>query len=90
LFILIIPKEINNRNTKIFSRDEQRRLTDYLIGNIDIKNSGILLSLYTGIRIGELCAIQWKNIDVKTKSISIEKTLQRIYLKSDTGKGKLK
>ena len=43
---------------------------------------GILLTLYTGIRIGELCALQWKNIDMKNQTIHIEKTIQRISVDS--------
>ena len=47
---------------------------------------GILICLYTGIRIGELCALEWKNIDLKRGVISIKQTLYRI--KSDKGKKK--
>ena len=48
--------------------------------NKTIKNLGILLTLYSGIRIGELCALQWKDIDFKNNILYINKTLQRIYI----------
>lgn len=57
---------------------EQRKLCDYLITNINNRNFGILLCLYTGIRIGELCALKWSDIDVREKFLKIEKTMIRI------------
>ena len=45
-----------------------------------------MICLYTGIRIGELCALEWKNIDLKRGVISIRQTLYRV--KSDNEKRK--
>ena len=39
------------------------------------------MTLYSGIRIGELCALQWKDIDFKNNILHINKTLQRVYIK---------
>ncbi|MCD8018111.1 MAG: site-specific integrase [Clostridiales bacterium] len=39
---------------------------------------GVLLSLYGGIRIGEVCGLQWKDIDGKNGTLSINKTVYRI------------
>lgn len=39
---------------------------------------GILLCLYTGMRIGEICALKWKNIDINNQIINVRKTIQRI------------
>ena len=39
------------------------------------------MALYTGIRIGEICALKWKDINFKNNTIIINKTLQRIYIK---------
>ena len=39
---------------------------------------GVIISLCTGIRIGELCALQWSDIDTEANIITINKTLQRI------------
>lgn len=46
---------------------------------------GILLCMYTGVRIGELCALQWKDIDIENKVITIHKTLQRTKAFHETG-----
>lgn len=36
--------------------------------------------MYTGLRIGEVCALRWKNIDFEKKLIEVEKTVQRVYM----------
>ena len=65
-------------NLPVLSPDEQRRLSGYLRANPNRVNIGVLLLLYTGIRIGELCALQWEDIDIANHMISVTKTIQRI------------
>jgi len=57
---------------------EQNDLLNYAKENLDHKKLGIIIALYTGIRLGELCALQWQDIDFKEGILSITKTLQRI------------
>lgn len=63
---------------RVLSRAEQETLTGYLIENSTRKNMGILLCLFTGIRIGELCALQMKDIFIEQKYIYIHGTMQRV------------
>lgn len=63
---------------RILSVGEQHRLQCYLGDHIDPLNLGILVCLYTGIRIGELCALQWSDISLTEKTLYIHQTLQRI------------
>ena len=61
--------------------DKLRRLEAYLLGKADDMDStsiGILLSGCCGLRIGELCALQWKNINWEEGTIQIRGTMQRI------------
>ena len=55
---------------------------------MDTISFGIYFCLYTGLRIGELCALQWKNIDLENKKIYIKKTLVRIKNPDMTSKKK--
>ena len=73
-----IPIRTSQKHMRVFSREEQKRLTDYLFSNPSSANLGILLSLYTGLRIGELCALRWKDINLKEQDLFIHSTLQRI------------
>lgn len=75
------PKVKNVKNKYVLSKYEQNKLMKYVLTNINNKNIGILLSLLSGIRIGELCALKWEDINFEDETIEINKTLQRIYIK---------
>ena len=47
---------------EILSLSEQTTLQEYLVNQLDSLNLGILICLYTGIRVGELCALTWEKI----------------------------
>jgi len=77
------PTNIARKSVEIFTRDEELILIKYLQKNGTPRNLGILLCLCSGMRIGEICALKWEDIDIKKSVIHINKTLQRIYLRSD-------
>lgn len=62
----------------VFTVNEQAQLVLYLRHNLSLETLGILLCLYTGIRVGELCALTWNDIDMQNSVLHINKTLQRI------------
>lgn len=62
----------------VFERTEQIKLEYHLMHNQSKTNMGILLCLYTGLRIGELCALKWHDIDLANGQVSVTKTIQRI------------
>ena len=76
----IYPKITQKDKIYTLSKQSQESLTNYILENQSIKTLGILLTLYSGIRIGELCALQWKDIDFKNNILHINKTLQRVYI----------
>lgn len=65
---------------KVLTLEEQHKLSNYLLESDDLRDIGILVCLFTGLRIGELCALTWKNISIKDETLYIEKTLQRIKI----------
>ncbi len=75
------PKLTEDNKLKVLSLDEQKIVTTYLLNHKTNKNIGLLLSLFCGIRIGELCALKWSDVDVKNSSLNIDKTLQRLCIK---------
>lgn len=77
------PKIGNKDKIYIMPKKDQERLITYIKQNEDTRSLGILLALYSGIRIGELCSLQWKDIDFKNNIMHINKTLQRIYIKDN-------
>lgn len=82
---IAIPK-LKYQDFKILTFNEQLKLEKICLQKFDPMYMGILLSLYTGIRIGELCALTWGNIDLKNRKIYITKTLQRIYIQKNKTK----
>lgn len=69
-------------NVKSLSMERQVQLIHCLKDSFDYQKVGILLALYTGMRIGEICALRWKNIDLDRGVIHVSETLQRISVKS--------
>lgn len=72
--------QTENRKIQIFSQEAQNKLTQAILDNLSYKTFGILLCANSGLRIGELCALKWSDIDIQNKIIHITKTLQRIYM----------
>jgi integrase len=70
---------------RIFSRSEQEKLCDYLYSHPDKFNLGILVCLFTGLRIGEICGLRWEDISLEDRTVRIRRTIQRIQSSSDTG-----
>lgn len=89
-YSITVPKinyvKEHQREMRVFSAQEQRVITEYLLQQIDIHKFGVLLALYTGMRIGELCALRWD--DITDEHIIINKTMMRI--KNEQGKTEVK
>lgn len=62
----------------ILTREEQKILESYIKNRNDMISIAIILCLYTGLRLGELCALTKNDIDLENHCISVNKTVQRI------------
>ncbi len=71
---------------RVFSMEEEEQLVNYLREHMDLSALGILLCLFTGIRVGELCALKWDDIDLDENKISVSKTMQRIRINTAEGR----
>ncbi len=80
-----VPKS-ESKETKVFNKDERGRLQSYLQCNLTESNLGILLTMYSGLRIGELCALTWDDIDFQNGIIHVSKTVQRVSRSSGGSK----
>ncbi len=63
---------------RILSRMEQGKLSKYLYVNMTPCNLGIIVCLYTGLRIGEVCALKWQDVLFDEQCIYIHQTMQRL------------
>lgn len=82
---VILPKGRKKPSVRILESDEQQRLTTYLTRNMDKTALGIFISLYTGLRIGELCGLKWEDIDFKKRILIVRRTVQRIDNSDENG-----
>lgn len=78
------------KEMRVLSLDEQQKLENYLFCNLDLTAVGCLLALYTGLRLGELCALTLSDFDLSNGTIRISKTMQRIKNHDDKNKAKTK
>lgn len=70
-----------SNSVEIMNRTEQARLMQFLHRDMDISKAGIFLCLSTGLRLGEVCALQWTDIDAEQKLLHVNRTVQRIESK---------
>ncbi len=70
---------VQKAEVPVLSHDEQKKYEEYLIKNLNLSNMGILISLYCGLRIGEVCALEWENIDLDNMVIHIRTTVARVH-----------
>ena len=74
------PTKQMNSALHVLSLAQQRKLMLYLSRNLSGYNLGLALCLNTGLRIGEICALTWGDLDLKTGVVHVNKTIQRVYL----------
>lgn len=72
---MIYPREI-----EVFTEREKQKLEKYLLSSKNLKDIGVLISLFSGLRIGEVCSLKWSNIDLESKFIYVKHTMQRVYI----------
>ena len=72
------PKN-REKQVECFSKMEQRKIEAYIFEKNKPKLLGIILCLYTGLRIGELMALEWSDIDLQKGMIKISKSCHDIW-----------
>ena len=83
-----MPK-IQRNEISVLNESERKNLQNHLVNNLNNTNIGILLTMYSGMRIGEICALKWSDIDLQSGIIRISKTVQRINDKIGSSKTKI-
>ncbi len=64
----------------VLSVGNHRKMLDYIQSHFTFKNLGIYICLTGGLRIGEVCALQWKDVDIERGVLMIRKTVERVYI----------
>lgn len=80
---IYLPKT-SKHELQILSVSQQNLLEQYILNNLDFTTLGIYISLYAGLRIGEVCALRWSDIDFENRIIKVRSTVIRV--KAENGK----
>lgn len=74
------PTDREKQEIEVLSRTNQKQLMEYVQSHFTFMNLGIYICLCAGLRIGEVCALSWDDLDIDSGVINISKTIQRIYV----------
>ena len=86
----IFYPSMHSQEIQVLSKLEQQKLEEAVFAANNSISAGILLALYSGLRIGEICALQWKDIRFEEKNLQISKTIIRIRNLDSDSKQKTK
>lgn len=81
--LLEFPKERREDAVRAMTYEEQQRFVKAVYGAPDRRSVSYLLTLFTGLRIGEVCGLQMGDISLQQGSVAVRRTVQRIYLGRD-------
>ena len=80
---VIFPTDRERQELEVLSIANQKKIMRFVEENFTFRNLGIFICLSTGVRIGEVCALTWEDIDTENGIIHIRKTIQRIYIREN-------
>ena len=86
-FDIVFPPQETVRKLDVFSKEEQALLMQHIYMHLNPRTLGLMFCMHTGLRIGELCALRWEDIDMVNRTVTVCRTLQRIYRRDATGQG---
>ena len=68
----------SKRPLRVLTKNEQKQLENGLAEQMDLCGLGIMTCLYTGIRLGEVCALKWKDVRLQEDMLDIHATMERV------------
>ena len=74
------PTTETNKEIEVLTVANHKKILDFIKNNFTFRNLGIYISLTTGLRIGEICAMKWEDIDTNNGTIGVNRTIERIYI----------
>jgi integrase len=77
ILMAVKTPRLDTPQVEVFTTAEQRLIEKEMLKSDDSRATGILLCFYTGIRLGELCALKWENINFETGVLSVVQTAAR-------------
>lgn len=82
-FDIQFPTEREKHNIEVLTRTDQKKIMNYIQEHFTFRNLGVYICLSSGMRIGEVCALTWEDVDTDNGVINVNRTIQRIYVIED-------
>lgn len=82
-FDIQFPTVRESQSMEVLSRTDQKKIMNYIQEHFTFRNLGVYICLSAGMRIGEVCALTWEDVDTDNGVISVTRTIQRIYVIED-------
>ena len=74
------PTSETHKGLEVLTIAHHKKILDFIQENFTFRNLGIYISLTTGLRIGEICGLKWSDIDICNGTITVRRTIERIYM----------
>ena len=76
---IIFPTRREQIELEVMTVTDQQKIVKYVKENFTFKNLGLQICLFTGLRIGEVCGLKWSDYNVSNNTLTINRTIERIY-----------
>lgn len=74
------PTIDTTKEMEVLTIANHKKILDFIKQNFTFRNLGIYISLTTGLRIGEICGLKWSDMDSVKGTITVNRTIERIYI----------
>ena len=74
------PTSSATKPLEVLSITDHKKILAHIRANFNFQSLGIYLCLTTGLRIGEICALRWSDICLEKGSLTVQRTIERIYV----------
>ena len=74
------PPSSENKVLDVLSVTNHRKILNHIQSHFTFMGLGIYISLSTGLRIGEVCALKWSDINVTDGILTVNRIIERIYI----------
>ena len=81
IFDHITMPKVHRKEVKVLSDEEIKCLIKLLSAETDRKKLAVLIAIYLGLRIGEICGLKWSDVDFVKKVLYVNRTVQRVQSK---------
>lgn len=76
---IVYPTETAVKKLPVLTMTNQRKLMKHISEAPTAQNIGVMMALCTGMRIGEVCALKWADVNMQSRIITVRSTIGRIY-----------